>query len=367
MNSMHKHRGAFGLPLLVVLLLIGLIGSGWFLFHWLNNTNPHFSEKSAEQVAVESQQVQVSEKVHRQTLSESADRVIEQKTDAQQTEQTTAPAIEGLNPAEIGASPWSDAEFDRLTALLKKHPEMIEQLALEFRINTDPQRSKRLAMLLGQFDNPIIAEVGAELAFSGDPVSQKTGLRLLGRLQPHSPRARETVADLLSVESNPEVLVSALNAMAKPARTSEAEQKDLLDRFSRLAKNNDPVVRSHSMAIISRWARDINMNEILLQGLDDSDPKVRETAAFSLIKTRHMSEEVKNGLLAKIEDSNERKRTREAALYALQRFDLNPDEQARYAKSHEDIQKKTASVRGSCYLIEPIFSPIFSCSPFCRL
>ncbi len=331
-----QEKGAVALVFLVGSIVVGLSLIAWFLYFWFAETPALLIEGKPATEATASEPA-FSEKTN--MPGDSPDKhLVSKQLPANPTAEHAA-KVAGFELSQIAAVPWTDAEFKRLSKLLKLNPEVVQQLALEYRINTDSDKMQRLAMLLGQFDNAIITDVGVELALSGDPGSQKSGLLLLGWQQPRNARARKTVADLISVESNPQVLVSALNAMAKPAHINRAEQMDLLDRFSRLANNTDPLVRSHSMTIISSWARDVNMNPVLLQGLDDKDPHVRETATFAFLKTRHLSDDVKYSLLAKSEDSNERKSTREAALYALKRFDLSADEKQRYDDSQAELRR----------------------------
>ncbi|MCB1756516.1 MAG: hypothetical protein KDJ38_13420 [Gammaproteobacteria bacterium] len=327
----YPEKGQIGLSLLLLLLFIGTVGGGWALFQWLN-TSPADSPKQVGTPGSESVRPAVKQAVATEKSS-----AIPSATPEPDPLAESAALAAGFELYEIGNQPINDDDFKRLTQLLKDKPIVLQQLALEFRANTDPEKTKRLAQLLGQFDDPLVTDVGVELVLSGHTESTKSGLALLGWQQPHNPRARQAVADLLSVETDPGLLVAGLNAMANPARTDEAEQRDLLDRFSRLAGNPDPLVRSHSMAVISSWARDTNVNHILLQGLDDSDAKVRETATFAVLKSRHLSDDLKFNLLAKIEDAEETKRTREAALYALQRFDLSEDEQRRYNEGRQAV------------------------------
>jgi len=79
------------------------------------------------------------------------------------------------------------------------------------------------------------------------------------------------------------------------------------------------------------------MNDVLLRGLADSDDRVRESATFALLSSRHRTPVVKSALLERIEDSHETKRIREGALIALQRFGLTESEKSRYAAARRVI------------------------------
>ena len=79
-------------------------------------------------------------------------------------------------------------------------------------------------------------------------------------------------------------------------------------------------------------------SDILLKALDDSNPQVRESAAFAFLKIKHLSDDAKYALLAKTEDVNEKKRARQAALQALRRFNLSEDERSRYEAAMQAVQ-----------------------------
>lgn len=313
--------------IIVGALFLGLMISGRALFQWFEENDPWLKEapvlSSSPNTAITTPSTEHVANDHAADLNTYLQK---------QSDQLDHAAIEnslpfGVTLAEIGSTPWTDAEYAKLSELLMSDPVIRKHVALEFRINTDPKKAKRLAALLGQFDDEIITDVGLELALSGESVSQKNGLALLAKQQPHNAKARGAIIEILQVESSPEILVSALNAVAIPPKSEAKERQDLLTQFTNLSSNQDALVRSHSMAMMSRWAGDENVNEYLLQGLNDVDAKVRKTAAYSLIKTRHLSDELKHQLLVRAQDDSENKRTREAVLMALARFNLNAEEQ----------------------------------------
>lgn len=240
---------------------------------------------------------------------------------------------------EIGTAGYSDGEFELLQQLIADNPVVLGQLMELYRANTDPDRAKRLAELLGRFDDPGITELGTELVFSGDPASQQFGLRLLGRQQQRSPEARKVVQQVLEVETDPGLLVSALNAVAVPSAVNTDERRQMLDQLTMLSEHTDPAVRSHSFTLIKNWSKNVNMNDTLLRGLADGDSGVRESATFALLNTRHTTDAVKYALLQRIEDSSETKRIREGALYALTRFNLTDEEKRRYGDAKRVVNR----------------------------
>lgn len=337
-----EHGNVVIATILVITLFLGLIGAGWYLFQWLGETEPL---KADAQVASPTHQTTPSEDVTRKSADMRlavSQRVQTHKTELDPTAIEIALAA-GYHLHDIGSTAWSDSEYAKLTELLKANPEIRKHLALEFRINTDPKKTKRLAAMLGQFDDDIITDVGLELALSGEHVSQKSGLTLLGKQQPHNIKARSAIADILQVETTPDILVSALNAVAVPPKVNVTHQQELLTQFENLSHNEDANVRSHSMAMMARWAGKTNVNQYLLQGLNDSDPSVRKTAAYSLMKSRYLTDDVKQQLLTRTQDESELKRTREAALLALERFNLSDNEQQHLNNIRRNIQQRRNS------------------------
>ena len=319
--------GLVSLWLIVLTLVVGTIAVGWALQRWLNSP----PDTSARANQTPSSLSQVHDAPTQQMPSSVALRanVPALPDDA---------ALDDIDPSRIGAMPWSDEEFHRLTELLEKYPELLAQLALEFRLTTDRGRLRRLAQLLGQFDHPLLIDVGEELAFSGEPTSQRAGLSLLGKQQSRNPRARAAITELLTPQTHSNVLTAALNAMSTAATVSDHEKRDLLQRFTQLADSEDSTVRALSLSVIARWAGDVDMNNVLLTGLNDPHAKVRENAAFALLKSQYRSDEAKAALFARAQDADEAKRTREAAIYALQRFSMTEAETAQLDQARQGLR-----------------------------
>lgn len=231
----------------------------------------------------------------------------------------------------IGIEVLSDTDFNTLQSRLRNEPELLQALLTEFRFNTDPERAKRIAALVGDLNNPEIINAAKELVYSGNPESQRIGLDLLSRLQPRNNEARDIAIELLSSESNPALLVSTLNVLATPNRAATDQQRvQLIDNLNLLSTHYDPLVRSHSIDLLGRWNPGGASNTILAAGLADQDPTVRARSATAFIGKSNVDESAIFGLLAVAENSNEVKTTRQAALYALKKMQLPPSVQVRY-------------------------------------
>ena len=244
------------------------------------------------------------------------------------------PVIESQNvdAASVALEPLSDEEINELRRLLRTDPALRLQLAEEFRYNTNPERAKQLAALLGLYNDPEIVQIAIELAYSGDPESQRAGLDLLSRLQPHNDAARDAAINLLSSESDSTMLVATMNVLATPSRTATPEQQQLLaDNLDNLSNHQDPKIRAHSIALMGRWDKNSDVSKAALtRGLTDTDPNVRSRATYAINNVQAPDENMINGLLAIAENATEKQTTRYAALDALSKMPLSGTAQRRY-------------------------------------
>jgi len=194
----------------------------------------------------------------------------------------------------------TDEEFERLEALIRNDKGLRLELLEEFRYNSDPERAKQLAALLGPYNDPEIVQTASELVHSGDPNSKKAGLGLLSRIQPRSNEARDIAIDLLSAESDPDFLVSTMNVLATPARSANESQRQLLtDNLSNLSSHYDPSVNPDDYMI--------------------------------------------GGLLNIAEDTDVKKSTRYAALEALAQMNLRGIPNRRYNLAKRNVNRRIVS------------------------
>ncbi len=257
------------------------------------------------------------------------------QADHLQANDTTA-----VDPYNVGLEPLSDQEYAALQSQLHSDSGLLLSLLEEFRYNTNPKRALQLAALLGEHNRPEVIDVAAELAYSGDPASQKIGLDLLSRLQPNNDRARDIAIDLLGSENNPELLVSTMNVLATPARKASATQRDtLLANITLLSSHNDYNVRSHSVALIGRWNKDTG-KDTLVSALSDSHPQVRARAASALRGVSNPDYSVINGLLTIAENTTEEKTTRQSALYSLKEMPLSSADQQRFNLAQTNVRQR---------------------------
>ncbi len=249
------------------------------------------------------------------------------------------PLSEYIDFTTLGDNPLSDDELKRLADALANDPALREQLLAEFRANTDPERVRVLVWLIGQFGEEQATQIGGELIFSGDPVSQQAGLTLLGELQPRVDAAREMVASLVMIEPNTEVLVSALDALARPGELPQGSQEQLTNRFVELSTHDDTRMRARAVALLGRWSADANVTGTLVDSTRDTQADVRRNAVYALAQLSSRTTATRDALLAVIQNSDEVAETRQGAINAIKKYSLDSDQQAIVDDINVELQR----------------------------
>ncbi len=323
---------------LASLIPLALVAGGWLYFqtHTQPLTGVDNNDQKRNSVSVvnnaSTQAIKTQAEIQKEPEVESSSDLRGTKAE---TETETA-----LDITSVGLAPLSDEEYSKVQAQLKQSEALLDQLLEEFRYNTNPQRARQLAALLSQHNLTKVVDVAAELAYSGDPVSQKMGLDLLSRLQPDNSRARDIAIELLSTEDNPSLLVSTMNVLATPARSATPDQRSaLLDNTTLLATHNNEQVRSHSVALIGRW----NQNDgvmTLENALSDNSPQVRARAVSALFGLDNPNTNIINSLLLIAENSSEEKTTRQSALQTLRDMPLADADRQRYRLAQVSVRTR---------------------------
>lgn len=238
--------------------------------------------------------------------------------------------ITPMDVSQLGYESLNEDDSNNLVAELQTNPKLLKQLLDEFRTVASPERAIRLTRWLQRVQSKEITAVGKEMAYADSLMTRQAGLNLLGGQQPHSTNARNIIAQLLEHENDPAVQISALNALAIPGPTEPELRARLMKQFEALTTSLDPVVKHHSLSMMSRWGETQNLNEFYLQGLTDTDERVRTVALLSLTGTNYRDANAKNALLRVIEDTNESVLTRNNALFGLQDFGMTSKEHYRY-------------------------------------
>jgi len=241
----------------------------------------------------------------------------------------------------LGQRNITDADFATLVERLKADPEFLQAIINEFRLETDTDRLRRLAQLLGDVNLPEVTALASELIFSGDSASRKVGLELLKYVQPGNNDARELVAGLLTTEYQPEVLVDTLNTLAVPGEVDNESRAGMSEQVALLATHQDARVRRSSIDILSRWSEDPQHTPIILNGLQDEDRFVRQTSAYALVGHEDESYEVIQSLLAVAANPDEEKRVRRGSILALKGMAIDTETRNRVAAIELQLNTRT--------------------------
>lgn len=239
------------------------------------------------------------------------------------TKQVAQVMLPPLDVSRLARTAMSDADFEALVARLKTDPVLHAQLIDEFRQELDAGRRAELARLLGEVGGAEATQLASELIFSGDDQSRKLGLQMLRQVQPDSVEARNIASGLLANEVEPKVLMSTLTVLANPGTVDKDSRALLSDQVALLATHQSAGVRGISLDILSRWSTDGRDTPVLLNGLQDPEPRVRESAAYALVGHEDASVTVTQSLLLVVRNTDEQSATRRAALLALRSFSLD--------------------------------------------
>ncbi len=267
----------------------------------------------------------------REPPSPSIAKTVSEQPDKQPAEQE-APATQELliEPWEVATTRPSDEEFYQIVEHMRQNPNFLAGVMHEFQSETDPERLKWLAFMLGDLrDKPELTALAGQMLFSGDKQSTMSALALLSRLQKSDPAARDLVLQSLSASQDTEVLGASMNALARAtSEVSYSQKQQLLQQLSPLTQHPDVLLRRRSYALLFRWVSDEpHLNQQLIAGLVDQDAKVRRSTVIGFIDNPQSDINVKLALMDMLNNTQELERNRKLAAGALKKLELKPDEE----------------------------------------
>ncbi len=277
------------------------------------------------------------------TQSESQNSITSDSQSASSSNSVLVDSSENFPPLDIsaiGQSSINDADFEALVERLRADPQLLLQLIDEFRQETNPQRLAILSRLLGEVGGPDVTLSASELIFSGDAQSRALGLELLQQVQPGNSDARDIVSGLLATEVEPGVLVSTLTTLASPGNVDDVARANLSEQVAYLTEHDDASVRAISLNILSRWTTDSRYTSVLIGGLNDSIPTVRESAAYALVGHEDPSQDVLDSLFTVIDNNQENESVRRGAILALRGMALSDAQRTHIAKVERALDSR---------------------------
>ena len=218
----------------------------------------------------------------------------------------------------------SEDELRELVDSISADPALLQLLMDAYRQELDPLRRQTLASILGLVGGEQVTELASELIFSGDATQRAEGMDLLQSVQPGNAIARDIVSGILATEVEPDVLIDALTALAKPGSVDAQSRAQLSDQVSRLATHDSEDVRGISLGILSRWADGVAYTDVFVSALDDTSRHVRTAAVYALHDHVENQELVVDRLFSVLRNTDEHLRVRSAALLSLKSQTLTP-------------------------------------------
>lgn len=236
-----------------------------------------------------------------------------------------------LRAYEIAADDqnWNEAQYQFELERLRNDPQLLDALLLEFQNENDPARRRRLASLLGNFDSPAVLAT-LEAMIAADVESRASAFDVLGRIQPRSARARQLAIEKLQISPEPTVQIGAMNALTTVANATTIEDRLAVQQVAtELANSPNSAVRQRAVSTLGNWATSDSATAVLVQGLGDSDPAVRRSAAYAFVDYRYTTPDAISTLLSRAEDDSEQRRVRRAAALVLRGMPLTDNQRTR--------------------------------------
>jgi len=235
--------------------------------------------------------------------------------------QTAYPDLFGY---EVGVEDISEEAYIELVERLRNDPVLLTDLLNELRAETDPERLKRLAIMLGATGSAEVLPVAEELVYSSSEVGRKTGLDLLSRVAPQNPAAYDSTMDVL----------------ARPQNAGSEVRTTAISQIMPLANHESAAVRRHSVSMLVRLTNDETLSPVLYSALSDSDASVRKAATYAYAQYPYQTSEAVERLVEIIEDPSEDKGVRKGAITAVS--NMSPDDSTKERIKAAKIQMRQA-------------------------
>ncbi|TPQ24976.1 hypothetical protein C2U68_17530 [Methylomonas koyamae] len=244
----------------------------------------------------------------------------------------------GALDAKLAQNPDMDAlrnspEFQQLIAHLQSDPAARNQVISQFlhASGTDLGNtlSEILAMSGGVEVMPELKDAASQLLRDGNDEQRLNALQLIGGAAGNDPKLRSQVIDMLHkvADSDPRLASAAISSLNRQGVSTRTEHQDVIRAVSPLAASADPEVRRNSLQVLTQWTgKDQSTLEIFTKAARDSDTGVRSLAVSALGNGSFSYENVRDSLLAVLQNPSEDLKVQAAAQQALSSFPL--DEQA---------------------------------------
>lgn len=236
---------------------------------------------------------------------------------ASNSELSSSKDFPALDLFRIGTEDISDADLEALVERLNNDSESMSGLLNELSLEGDPDRVKRLLFVVGATKNEAVLPAAEEFLYSGDDALRDKGLKLLSRIAPVDPQAMLVARNLLVSETEPKVLMAAINVIAQPGNASTEARESVVPQITALMTHESASIRGFSLTTVSRLSNSADLAPVFYDGLFDAHPSVRNSAISALSGYPYRSAQANQKLLAMANDESEVLDVRQSAIRAL--------------------------------------------------
>jgi hypothetical protein len=220
---------------------------------------------------------------------------------------------------EIVAPPGAEVPdpFSQALNLLKSSPADRADLMARYSRETNKLARARLGMLLMNLQNEDVIEFAANLTADGNPAKRAEGYALLRLNQEGSSSALEAILKAVQTEQDPYALAEAIASLMPGESPKPDEAAPIIDQMKLFSQHTSPQVRAESLIALSRWDRGGNTEDLIYNGLTDTNEPIREAALTVLAENGIRTDRVKTALMGVASDNKANPQTRWVAADAL--------------------------------------------------
>ncbi len=238
--------------------------------------------------------------------------------------------------AENNISTTVDAIKQSLLDLAKHDTSALKNLIDFLEANlTNKLVKNELIDVLSTIKDPEVEQFGLKLARSKNHHQIIDGLDLLGKLAIPSEETLElTTQIIIQNQEEIDILLRAIQIMPV-IPVPERKRSEILRKLSDLSEHKDEGIRSASIFSISKWAKNEQQLNPVIQALQSNTIDDRISAMMALEKSTITSQSLKKVFIDQMIDTNELWEIRSISADSLKRFNLTDFEYSEYESFRE--------------------------------
>jgi len=243
---------------------------------------------------------------------------------------------DGLRDEDIGKLQ------QQLMELASHDDRVIKMMCAAFFADQEGLQSEFIRQVLGTQQHPAVEGLGLAMVVDGERQKVLAGLDLLSELGIPNRNTFVPVLQLMENEQDDtEILTKSVQSI-RPMPLPPAENARLLARLGQLTTHADQGLRVESLFATARWAKSPEAIAPVVAALSSEHREDRLSAAMALKESTQVSDEMREGLVALMQNTDEEWFLRRMAFDSLQRFELGENDfsaVSQFGESIEDILK----------------------------